>query len=423
MPEERNNRRVAITGIGAVTPIGTGVDGLWAGVLAGNSAVRRITRFDPAPFRSQVAAEIDRFDPLDYMDAQRARRLDLYSHYAVAAARLAVDDAGLTVSDRYSERAGVFLGSALGGLAFAEEQHINYSRRGLRAVNPILALTVFGSAASTNVAMELRLHGPNQTNSNSCASGAAAIGDAFRLIQHGKALVMLAGGVEAPLAPLTFGAFDLIRAMSSNHNDHPQHASRPFDALRDGFVMGEGSAVLLLEDMEHALARGAAIYAELLGFATTADAYHMTAPRPDGAQAIRAIREALQDARLQPSAVDYISAHGSSTPLNDKTETMAVKAALGDHAYRVPITGTKGLHGHALGASGAFELAIACLAMRHNYLPPTTNLLNPDPECDLNYLPGRGLNARPDIVLSNSFGFGGINVSLLLGRVQGAEGG
>jgi 3-oxoacyl-[acyl-carrier-protein] synthase II len=414
---QTETRRVAITGIGAITPIGTGAGGLWAGVLAGKPAVRRITRFDPAEFRSQVAAEIDGFDPLDYMDAQRARRLDLYSHYAVAAARQAVDDASLTVSDRYSERMGVYLGSALGGLAFAEEQHATYSERGLRSVNPILALTVFGSAASCNVAMELGLHGPNQTNSNSCASGAAAIGDAFRLIQHGKANVMLAGGVEAPLAPLTFGAFDLIRAMSSNYNDVPERASRPFDAMRDGFVMGEGSAVLVLEDMQHALSRGAQIYAELLGFATTADAYHMTAPRPDGAQAMRAIREALEDAGVQATDVDYISAHGSSTPLNDKTETMAVKAVLGDHAYRVPITGTKALHGHALGASGAFELAIACLAMRHEYLPATSNLDHPDPECDLNYLPGEGRKARPNIVLSNSFGFGGINVSLVLGRV------
>ena len=416
-PSPTELRRVAITGIGAITPIGTGAAGLWAGVVAGKPAVRRITRFDPTAFRSQVAAEIDSFDPLDYMDAQRARRLDLYSHYAVAAARQAVDDAGLTLAESQRESTGVFLGSALGGLAFAEEQHANYSERGLRAVNPILALTVFGSAASTNVAMELGLHGPNQTNSNSCASGAAAIGDSFRLIQHGKAAIMLAGGVEAPLAPLTFGAFDVIRALSSNYNHTPHRASRPFDAMRDGFVMGEGSAVLVLEDMEHAAARGANIYAELLGFATTADAYHMTAPRPDGAQAMRAIREALDDAHVQPTAVDYISAHGSSTPLNDKTETMALKAVLGDHAYRVPISGTKALHGHALGASGAFELAIACLAMRHEYLPATANLENPDPECDLNYLPGQGIPARPNIVLSNSFGFGGINVCLVLGRV------
>ena len=411
------SKRVAITGIGAITPIGRGAQGLWDGVLAGRSAVRRITRFDPTDYRSQVAAEIDDFDPLDFMDPQRARRLDLYSHYAVAAARQALDDSGLTVSDRYSERAGVFLGSALGGLTFAEEQHATFAERGLRAVSPILALTVFGSAASCNVAMEIGLHGPNQTNANSCASGAVAIGDAFRLIQQGRAAVMLAGGVEAPLAPLTFGAFDLIRAVSSNSNDAPERASRPFDAQRDGFVMSEGSAVLVLEDLDHARARGASIYAELLGYATTTDAYHMTAPRPDAAQATRAIREALLDAHLRPTEVDYVSAHGSSTPLNDKTETMALKAALGDHAYRVPITGTKALHGHALGASGAFELAIACLALKHHYLPATANLLNPDPECDLNYLSSGGLNATANTVLSNSFGFGGINACLVLGRV------
>jgi 3-oxoacyl-[acyl-carrier-protein] synthase II len=265
--------------------------------------------------------------------------------------------------------------------------------------------------------MAIGAHGPNKTNANSCASGTDAVGDAFRLIQQGNASVMLAGGAEAPLAPLTFGAFDLIKALSSNYNDEPHRASRPFDAKRDGFVMAEGAAVFVLEDLEHARAHGAEIYAEVLGYATTTDAYHMTAPRPDGAQAIRAIREALQDARVQPTEVEYISAHGSSTPLNDKTETMALKAVLGEHAYRVPISATKALHGHALGASGAFELAIACLAMRHEFLPATANLENPDPECDLNYLPGEGKSARVNTVLSNSFGFGGINSCLVLGRV------
>jgi len=408
---------VVITGIGAITPLGSGADGLWKGTMAGKPAVRRITRFDPSDFRSQVAAEVNDFDPLDYIDPKRIRRLDRYSQFAVAAAVQAIADADLTVSDRYAERMGVFLGSALGGLAFAEEQHSEFHEHGLRGVNNILALTVFGSAASCNVAMEIGVHGPNQTNANSCASGAGAIGDAFHLIRLGRATMMLAGGVEAPLAPLTFGAFDLIRAISSNWNDQPERASRPFDALRDGFVMSEGSAVLLLEDLEHAQARGAEIYAEVLGYATTTDAYHMTAPRPDGAQAMRAIREALEDANVRPTEIDYISAHGSSTPLNDKTETMAIKGVLGEHAYRVPISATKALHGHALGASGAFELAIACMAMRHEYLPATANLENPDPECDLNYLSGKGRKARVNVVLSNSFGFGGINVCLVLGRV------
>jgi 3-oxoacyl-[acyl-carrier-protein] synthase II len=418
-PSTTHKSRVAITGLGPITPIGTGASALWQGVLAGVPATRTITRFDPAPFRSQVAAEIDDFDPLDYIDPQRARRLDRYSQFAVAAARLALDDAGLTPppSPLDHERIGVFLGSALGGLSFAEEQHTTFAQRGLRAVNPILALTVFGSAASCNVAMDLGLHGPNQTNANSCASGAAAIGDAFRLIQQGHATIMLAGGVEAPLAPLTFGAFDIIHALSSNFNHSPHLASRPFDATRDGFVMSEGAAILLLEDLDHARARGARIYAEILGYATTTDAYHMTAPRPDASQSSRAISAALHDARLSPTDIDYVSAHGSSTPLNDKTETAALKAALGPHAYSLPISATKALHGHALGASGAFELAISCLALQHSFLPPTLNLTHPDPLCDLNYLPLSGLHASPNSLLSNSFGFGGINVSLILARV------
>ncbi len=409
-------KRVVITGIGAITPIGSGRDGLWKGVLEGRSAVRRITRFDPSSFRSQVAGQVDDFDPLDHLDAQRARRLDRYSQFAVAAAQQAALDSGLCLSSEDAEHTGVYLGSALGGLSFAEEQHVHYMEGGLRAVNNILALTVFGSASSCNVAMEIGLFGPNQTNANSCASGAVAIGEAFKLIQRGGARVMLAGGVESPLAPLTFGAFDLIRAISSNSNDNPSLASRPFDAHRDGFVMSEGSAVLVLEEFEHAQARNADIYAEVLGYATTTDAYHMTAPRPDGSQAMRAMREALADARLLPQEIEYISAHASATPLNDKTETMAVKAVFGEYAYRVPMSGTKAMHGHALGASGAFEIAISCLAMRHGYLPPTVNLHNPDPECDLDYISHQGREKRVRTVLSNSFGFGGINACIVMGE-------
>ncbi|MGA7731560.1 MAG: beta-ketoacyl-ACP synthase II [Chloroflexia bacterium] len=410
-------RRVVITGIGAITPIGSGRKGLWEGVLAGRSAVRRVTRFDPSQFRSQVAAQVDDFDPLDHIEPQRARRLDRFSQLAVAAAQGAVLDSGLCLSSDDAEATGVYLGSALGGLSFAEEQHSVYIERGLRAVNNILALTVFGSASSCNIAMEMGLYGPNQTNANSCASGSVAIGEAYRLVREGRARIMLAGGVEAPLAPLTFGAFDVIHAISSNSNHEPEKASRPFDACRDGFVMSEGSAVLVLEEWEHAHARGAEIYAEILGYATTTDAYHMTAPRPDGAQVIRCMREALAAANLQPHEIDYINAHASATPLNDKAETLAIKAVFGDHARRVPISGTKAMHGHALGASGSFEAAIACLSMRHEYLPPTINLEHPDPECDLDYLPSGGKHLRVNTILSNSFGFGGINACLILARV------
>jgi 3-oxoacyl-[acyl-carrier-protein] synthase II len=364
-----------------------------------------------------VAAQVNDFDPLDHIDAQRARRLDRYSQFAIAAAQQAVLDSGLCLSERDAEQTGVYLGSALGGLAFAEEQHTVFGERGIRAVNNILALTVFGSASSCNVAMEMGLFGPNQTNANSCASGAVAIGEAFRLIKEGRARVMLAGGAESPLAPLTFGSFDLIRAISSNSNDDPSSASRPFDALRDGFVMSEGSVVLVMEELEHATARGADIYAEVLGYATTTDAYHMTAPRPDGAQIIRVMREALYEAGLKVGDIDYISAHASATPLNDKTETMALKAVFGELAYKIPMSGTKAMHGHALGASGAFEMAISCLAMSHDYLPPTINLHHPDPECDLDYIPNVGRHKRVDKILSNSFGFGGINACLVVARV------
>lgn len=408
--------RVVITGIGAITPIGNGRKGLWEGVLAARSAVQRITRFDPSDFRSQVAAQVNDFEPLDHFEAKRARRLDRYSQFAVAAAQDAVLDSGLCLSSDDAEATGVYLGSALGGLSFAEEQHTLFIDSGLRAVNNILALTVFGSASSCNIAIEMGLFGPNQTNANSCASGAVAIGEAFRLVREGRARIMLAGGVEAPLAPLIFGAFDVIHAISGNSNDAPQNASRPFDALRDGFVMSEGAAILVLEDMEHAQARGATIYAEILGYATTTDAFHMTAPRPDGAQAVRCMREALADAGLQPQEIEHINAHASATPLNDKTETMALKTVFGEHAQHIPVSATKGMHGHALGASGAFEAAISALTLTHDYLPSTVNLRNPDPECDLDYTSGGGRAQRVNTILSNSFGFGGINAALVFGR-------
>ena len=409
-------KRVVVTGIGAITPIGSGRDGLWRGITSGQSAVSAITRFDAGSFRSQVAAQVAGFDPLDHFEASRVRRLDLYSQFALAAAQQAVTDSGLCLSREDTEHTGVYMGSALGGLSFAEDQHSRYLEGGLRGVNTILALTVFGGASSCNIAMEMGFHGPNITNANSCTSGAMAIGEAASLIRSGGARVMLAGGAEAPLAPLTFGAFDLIRALSSNYNGEPKSASRPFDAKRDGFVMAEGAAVLVLEEWEHAVARGADIYAEILGYSTTTDAYHMTAPRPDASQSSRAIREALADAHLEPHEIGYISAHASSTSLNDKTETLAIKQVFGEQAYNIPISGTKSMHGHALGATGAFELAISCLTLRHEYLPPTLNLQNPDPECDLDYIPNVGRQARVDALLSNSFGFGGINASIVLGR-------
>jgi 3-oxoacyl-[acyl-carrier-protein] synthase II len=408
-------RRVVVTGIGCVTPIGTGAEGLWAGLHARRSAVRTITRFDPEPFRSRIAAEIPDFRPGDVLDAKRARRYDRYSQLTVVSAQQALEAAHLDLAKEDRDRVGVMMGSALGGVAFAESQVAVYAAGGLHAVDPALALTVFGGAASCNVAIEFGIAGPNVTNAMSCASGTVAVGDAFHAIRDGRADVMLAGGAEAPLAPLCFGAFSIIRAMSSR-NDDPATASRPFDAGRDGFVMGEGAAVLVLEERARARSRGAPILAEVVGAAVTNDAYHMTAPRPDGTKAARCITLALADAGIAPHEVGYVNAHGSSTPLNDSTETLAFKQVFGDHARRLAVSGTKGYYGHALGASGAIEAAITTLALARQWLPPTLNLLQPDPACDLDYLPAGGDGRGAEVAVSNSFGFGGINAALVLRR-------
>ena len=409
----RTVRRVVVTGIGCVTPIGTGVEGLWAGLRAGRSAVRAITRFDAAPFRSRIAAELPDFRPGDFLDARRARRLDRFSQLAVVAARLALEHAALELEREDRDRVGTMMGSALGGVAFAEAQAGVYARAGLHGLDTSLALSVFGGASSCNIAIELGVTGPNSTNAMSCASGAIAVGDAFHAIRDGRADVMLAGGAEAPLAPLCFGAFALIRAMSTR-NDDPATASRPFDADRDGFVMGEGAAVLVLEERGRALARGAPVLAEMLGAALTNDAYHMTAPRPDGRQAARCITLALADANVAPHEVGYVNAHASSTPLNDRAETLAIRGAFGAHAPRLAVSGTKGYYGHPLGASGAIEAAVTVLALHRAWLPPTLNLRRRDPACDLEVLEGAGRDGRVEVAVSNSFGFGGVNAALVM---------
>jgi 3-oxoacyl-[acyl-carrier-protein] synthase II len=410
-----DERRVVITGVGAVTPIGLGVEGLWSGLKHRQSAVRCITRFDPSVFKSRIAGEVDDFVASDHVEERRARRLDRYSLFAIAATRMALDDAELDLQREDPDRIGAMMGTALGGVAHGERQYHNFLTGGPRAVDPALALTVFAGAASCNIAIEFGCTGPNSTNGMSCASGAIAIGEAFRSIVRGDADAMIAGGAEAPLAPLCFGAFAIIRAMSTR-NDDPTHASRPFDLGRDGFVMAEGAAVLVLEERSRALARGAPVYAEICGFGLTNDAHHMTAPRPDGRQAARAIRIALAEAHVEPREIGYINAHGSSTPLNDPTETSSIKQVFGDHAVRLALSGTKGYYGHALGASGAIEAAICALASRHGWFPPTVNLERPDPACDLAHVTGEGREMAPDYLLSNSFGFGGINAALVFRR-------
>ena len=405
-------RRVAVTGVGCITPIGQGVDGFWKGLHRRESAVREISRFDPSRFRSRMAAEVNRFDPADHMDARRVKRLDRFGQFSVATARMALDDAGMDPASLNPDRVAVQMGTALGGVAYAEGQHQVFVEKGPAAVNPLLALTVFAGAASCSVAIEFGFTGPNSTNGMSCASGAIGIGDGYRLIRDGEADVALAGGIECPLSPLSYGAFALIRAMSKR-NDDPGTASRPFDRDRDGFVMGEGAALLVLEEWGRAVKRDARIYAELCGFGTTNDGYHMTAPRPDGVQSARAIELALADAGVLPDEVEYVNAHASSTRLNDPVETRAIKSALGEWAYRVPVSGTKGYYGHPLGASGAIEAAISVLAIERSWMPPTLNLCEADPECDLDYVAGAGRDAGVGFAISNSFGFGGVNATLV----------
>jgi len=412
---ETVRRRVVVTGLGALTPVGHGSRGLYEGLRRERSAIDRITRFDPEPFSCKIAGEVRDFDPAAYLDAKRVRRLDRYSQFAVACGQLAIADARLDLAEEDRDAIGCFVGSALGGAAFAEEQHTVYMAQGIHRVRPTLALSVFCGAASCNIAIDFDLRGPSSANSDSCSSGAIAIGEAFRTVRDGYADIMLAGGVEVPLTPLIFGAFAIIRAMSTR-NDEPARACRPFDRGRDGFVMAEGAALLVLEELEHARRRGAPIYGEVLGYGTSNDAHHMTAPLPTGVQAARAMRCALAEAEVSPEAIGYINAHASGTPLNDSAETLAIKQVLGDHAYRVPVSGTKAMHGHALGASGAIEAAICMLVFRHAYLPPTVNLDDPDPACDLDYIPGRGREAAVEYILSNSFGFGGINASLVFGQ-------
>ena len=405
-------RRVVVTGLGAVTPIGTGLDAVRAGLRAERSAVGILTRFDPSPFRTHIAAQVNDFNATDHLDAKRVKRLDRFGQLSVIAANMALADSRINLASESRENIGVMMGTALAGVGYAEEQLGRYLAGGLRAVDATLALAVFGGAASCNIAIETGVQGPNSTNAMSCASGAIAIGEAYRQVRDGYAEVMIGGGAEAPLAPLCFGAFALIRAMSTR-NDDPAHASRPFDADRDGFVMGEGGAALILEERNRAIARGAHIYAEVVGFGTTNDAHHMTAPLPGGAQAARAMSQALSRADLRAADVDYVNAHASATPLNDPTEVDAMRTVFGDALANTWVSGTKGYHGHALGASGAIEAVICMLAFEDGWIPPTVNLEHTDAACELRHVPAGGLTLAPSVVMSNSFGFGGINASLV----------
>lgn len=402
--------RVVVTGIGVVSPIGTGVEPFWRAILAGEIGVDAITRFDVATYPSRLAAEVRDFDPSDYMDRKRVRWTDRFAQFAVAAARSALADADLEF-ERGCSDVGVYVGSALGGVAFADEQHDVFRQRGLGAVRPLLAISVFGGAATCNVALEFDLRGPTVANANSCAAAAVAIGDAFRAIRRGDIRAALAGGAEAPLSPLTYGAFAIIGAMSKR-NDDPRHASRPFDRERDGFVMAEGAGILVLERYEDAIARGARIYGEIRGYGSSNDAHHMSAPRPDGASATHAMQTALREAQLLPSEIDVVNAHGSSTPLGDRVEAIAVRGVFGDDGGRhIAITASKGQHAHGLGTSAAWEAALSLLAIQRGVLPKVVGLQVNDPDCDLRFV--RETTDQPvKTVLSNTTGFGGLNAAL-----------
>ena len=419
-----DRRRIWITGIGLITPIGTGVDAFRAGLRAACSPVKRIDRFDPSPFRSHVAAQVDDFDPLAWMPPKTARQLDRFSQFGLVAGQLALQDARLTPGADGAaapERIGIYLGSALGGIAYAEDQHTRYLERGIRQVAPNLALAVFGGAAPANLGIALDVRGPILSTANSCASGAVALGEALGDLREGRVDAAIAGGCEIPLSPLAFGAFDIIRALSAGHNDDPGQAARPFDRARDGFVMGEGAALLVLEDAAAAEARGAVPYAELMGYGATSDAHHMVQPREDGREAARAATIALGDAGVDPSEIEYVNAHASSTPLGDVAEARAIALALGSRAATVPVSGTKAFYGHPLGASGAIEAAICALTIRDGWAPPSVNLVEPDAEIGT-LLPGLLRVGRDGMYrrsLSTSFGFGGLNAALVLGAPEG----
>lgn len=402
--------RVAVTGLGIVSPLGIGIEPFWTNVLAERVAIRTITRFPTAGYASTVAAEIDDFDAAAFVGGKRLRWTDRFAQFALAATRMAIEDAAFAVRGDGTET-GVYIGSALGGLAYADEQHDVFRTAGLDAVRPLLAISVFGGAATCNVAMEFGIRGPNVGNGNSCASGAVAIGEAFRAIARGEIRSALAGGCEAPLSPLVFGAFTVIRAMSTR-NDDPAGACRPFDRARDGFVMAEGAAMLVLERYDDALARGARVYGEIAGFGLTNDGFHMSAPQPAGTFNALAMQRALSEAALTPADVEAINAHGSGTPLGDAGEAAALRIVFGERTPQVPLTATKGQHGHALGATGAWEAVLALLAMERGVVPRVVNCEDPDPACALGVLT-EPLPRAPRVVLSASAGFGGINAALV----------
>jgi 3-oxoacyl-[acyl-carrier-protein] synthase II len=413
------SRRVVISGLGVISPIGNDLSTFWNNLIAGKSGVGPVTQFDASDFPTRIAAEVKNFDPLDYMDRKEARRMDRFVQFAVAAARQALEHAGLDMNQVDANRVGVYIGSGIGGLATWEEQYQVLLNRGPSRVSPFFIPMMISNMAAGQVSIITGAKGPNSTSVSACATGTNSIGDAFRIIQHGDADVMIAGGAEATIRPLAFAGFCAARAMSTR-NDEPEKASRPFDKDRDGFVMGEGAGVLILEELEHAKKRGANIIAEIVGYGMSGDAYHLTSPDPEGEGAARAIARAIQDAGLKPEDIDYINAHGTSTDLNDKFETMAIKKAFGDHAYKLAVSSNKSMIGHMLGAAGGVEAVATAMTLKEQIIPPTINYETADPECDLDYVPNEARRARVRAALSNSFGFGGHNATIALKTYEDA---
>jgi len=410
-------RRVVVTGVGLVTPLGVGIENVWQRILRGESGVGPITRFDASQHETKFAAEVREFKPEDYISPKEIKRMDLFIQYALTAAKIAMEDSGLDMGKEDAERVGVIVGTGLGGLPTLEKYHSILLERGPGRISPFFIPMLIANEAPGHIAIQFGIKGPNLCIVTACATGAHSIGDSLRVIQYGDADVMVAGGTEANLTPLTVGGFNAMRALSTR-NDAPAKASRPFDKDRDGFVVGEGSGIIIMEELEHAKKRGAKIYAEVAGYGYNGDAYHITAPCPDGEGFIRCMRMAMRDAAVSPGEINYINAHGTSTDLNDQTETIAIKEVFKEKAYTIPVSSTKSMIGHLLGAAGAVEAIFTILAMRDNICPPTINYETPDPDCDLDYVPNSARSHIIDVGLSNSFGFGGTNSTLVFKRFK-----
>lgn len=410
-------RRVVVTGMGALTPIGNDVESFWEGLMEGRSGAGEITQFDASEFSTRIAAEVKDFNPADFMDRKDARRMDRFAQFAVAASQMALEDAAIDLDQIDRDRAGVLIGSGIGGIHTLEEQCRILIERGPGRISPFFVPMMIPDMASGQVSIRFGLKGHNSCSVTACASGTHSLGEAYRIIAYGDADLMISGGSEAAVTALSLGGFAAAKALSVR-NDEPEKASRPFDKERDGFLLGEGAGILVLEELEHAKRRGARIYAEIVGYAASGDAHHITMPAPEGEGAARAMRNALKDANLAPEDVDYINAHGTSTPYNDYFETLAIKSVFGEHAYRVAVSSTKSMTGHLLGAAGGVEAIVCVLAINRGVIPPTINYEVPDPDCDLDYVPNEPRKAQVNVAVSNSFGFGGHNAVLVFRRYE-----